>query len=75
MGSGGGKDWWVEGIRIGWERFEEREGATRHVAAMDDLGEDANAILKVKFVKGRRYIIRVRVHYVMSPEGVALLVF
>ena len=55
--------------------FEEREGTTRHVAAMDDSGEDANAILKVKFVKGRRYIIRVRVHYVMSPEGVALLVF
>jgi hypothetical protein len=26
-------------------------------------------------VKGRRYIIRVRVHYVMSPDGVALLVF
>ena len=39
------------------------------------LGEETNAILKVKFVKGRRYIIRVRVHYVMSPEGVALLVF
>jgi hypothetical protein len=55
--------------------FEERDGKPRHLAARDDSGEEANAILKVKLVKGRRYIIRVRVHYVMSPDGVALLVF
>jgi hypothetical protein len=55
--------------------FEEREGKPRHLAAKDDSGEEANATMKVKMVKGRRYIIRVRVHYVMSPDGVALLVF
>jgi hypothetical protein len=54
--------------------FEERGGKARHFASRDDSGEEANANLKVKLVKGRRYIIRVRVHYVMSPAGVALLV-
>lgn len=53
--------------------FEEREGTPRHLASRDDSGEESNAIIKVKMVKDRRYIIRVRVHYVMSPDGVALL--
>lgn len=53
--------------------FEERDGTPRHLAGKDDPGEEANAIIKTKMVKGRRYIIRVRIHYVMSPDGVALL--
>jgi len=53
--------------------FEEREGKPRHLASKDDSGTESNATIKVKLVKERRYIIRVRVHYVMSPEGVALL--
>jgi hypothetical protein len=54
--------------------FEERDGEPRHFAAADDSGLEANAAIVAKFVKGRRYIIRVRVHYIMSPDGVGLLV-
>ena len=54
--------------------FEEREGTPRHFAAEDDSGLDSNATLKVKLVKGRRYIIRVRIHYITSPDGVGLLI-
>jgi hypothetical protein len=55
--------------------FEERDGKPRHLASRDDSGEESNATIKVKMVKGRHYVIRVRVHYVMSPDGVGLLVF
>jgi hypothetical protein len=54
--------------------FEERGGKPRYLTAADDSGDDTNAIIKVKLVKGRRYLIRVRVHYVMSSDGLGLLV-
>lgn len=54
--------------------FEERDGVSRHLAAEDDSGYETNATIKEKFVKGRRYIIRVRVHYISSPDGVGLIV-
>jgi hypothetical protein len=53
--------------------FEERDGKPRHLTGKDDSGEETNATIKVKMVKGRHYIIRVRIHYISSPEGVALL--
>ena len=55
--------------------FEERDAKPRYLSGEDDSGEEANAVIKVKMIKGRRYIIRVRVHYVMSPDGVGLLLF
>jgi len=54
--------------------FEERDGMPRHLAAEDDSGLDSNLTIKTKLIKGRRYIIRVRVHYVTSPDGVGLLI-
>ena len=53
--------------------FEERNGVPRHFAAADDSGLEANASIAAKFVKGRRYIIRVRVHYITSADGIGLL--
>jgi hypothetical protein len=54
--------------------FEERDGEPRYFAAEDDSGEPANATLKVRLVKDRRYIIRVRIHYLLTSDGVGLLV-
>ena len=54
--------------------FEEREGTPRHFAAEDDSGLESNAMIKAKLIKGRRYVIRVRIHYIMSPDGVGLLI-
>jgi len=53
--------------------FEERDGTSRHLIGKDDSGEETNATIKTKMVKGRRYIIRVRIHYISSSQGVALL--
>jgi len=53
--------------------FEERDGTPRHLIGKDDSGEETNATIKTKMVKGRRYIIRVRIHYISSSQGVALL--
>ena len=54
--------------------FEERDGEPRHLVSDDDSGDDANVTLTAKLVKGRRYIIRVRVNFVTSPDGVGLLI-
>lgn len=54
--------------------FEERDGEPRYLTAEDDSGTPANATITVRLVKGRRYIVRVRLHYVMSPDGVGLLI-
>ena len=54
--------------------FEERDGEPRHLASVDDFGEDGNAEVGLKLVKERRYFIRVRAHYVATPDGIGLLV-
>ena len=54
--------------------FEERNGEPRHMAAEDDSGSDGNALIATKLIKGRRYLVRVRVHYVSSPDGAGLLI-
>lgn len=43
--------------------FEEDGGDLRFLAADDDGGEDRNAQLVVKLLKGRRYVLRVRTQY------------
>lgn len=53
--------------------FEIRDGEPRHLIAQDDSGVDENLTLKVKLVKGRNYILRVRVNFTNSVEGVGLL--
>jgi hypothetical protein len=43
--------------------FEDDNGELRYLAGDDDSGEDYNAHLQVKLLKGRRYVLRVRLYY------------
>ena len=43
--------------------FEERAGTWRFLASDDDSGEDRNASLRVRLVKGHRYAVRVRMRF------------
>lgn len=43
--------------------FEMREGQPRFLAGDDDSGRDLNAQLKLRLVRGREYILRVRLYY------------
>ena len=43
--------------------FEDDNGELRYLAGDDDSGEDHNASLQVKLLKGRRYVLRVRLYY------------
>lgn len=54
--------------------FEVRGGEPRHMIAQDDSGIDENLSFRVKLVKGRKYILRVRVNFTNEGEGVGLLV-
>jgi hypothetical protein len=53
--------------------FEERDNEPRYLTAGDDSGMDANVAVNVKMVKGRKYTIRVRIHYV-SGDGAGLII-
>lgn len=43
--------------------FEDEEGELRYRTADDDSGEDRNASLHVKLIKGRRYVLRIRLYF------------
>lgn len=53
--------------------FEQREGEPRYLTADDDAGVDANATIRIRFVRGRKYIIRVRVHFIAPDAELGLL--
>jgi hypothetical protein len=53
--------------------FEERDGRPRFLTAGDDSAVDANVALNVRMVKGRRYTLRVRTHFV-SGDGAGLII-
>jgi hypothetical protein len=54
--------------------FEERGSEWRFHAGDDDGGEDRNAALRIRLVRGRRYMLRVRIRYTdgTSPPTVML---
>ena len=54
--------------------FEVRDEEPRHFLSADDSGSEANVKIKSKFIKGRTYIIRVRVNYTSTPDAVGLLI-
>ncbi len=54
--------------------FVERNGVWRHFDAEDSSGVDQNTQITAKFVKGERYSIRVRVHYVEPQTGIAVVI-
>jgi hypothetical protein len=43
--------------------FEDEDGELRYRAGDDDSGEDYNANIRFKLVKGRRYVLRIRLYY------------
>jgi hypothetical protein len=54
--------------------FEEEQGVYRYRTADDDSGEDRNAALRVKLIKGHKYVLRVRLKYtdLASPPVVMM---
>ncbi len=42
--------------------FEERDGEPRYLTAQDDGGTPHNATVRIRLVKGRRYVVRVRLY-------------
>lgn len=43
--------------------FEDEDGTLRYRTADDDSGVARNACLRVKLIKGRRYVLRIRLYY------------
>lgn len=54
--------------------FEMRGGEPRHHVAEDDSGFDHNLNIRCKLIKGRTYLIRVRVNFVTSTDGLGLFI-
>lgn len=54
--------------------FEVRDDEPRYFVSEDDSGIDANLLVEAKLIKGRTYVVRVRVNFVASPDGVGLLI-
>jgi hypothetical protein len=52
--------------------FEERDGEPRYLAGDDDSAADRNATIKARLVRGRRYLLRVRLHY-RAGDGFAVM--
>lgn len=55
--------------------FETRDGEPRFLAGDDDSGTALNAQLKLRLVRGREYILRVRLYYENASGGTAILMW
>lgn len=53
--------------------FEEVDGEPRYLAGDDDSGEDRNALIHIKLLAGRRYIVRLRMYYAWQSGASALM--
>ncbi|MFF0200578.1 M12 family metallopeptidase [Streptomyces sp. NPDC005017] len=53
--------------------FEERDGEPRYLAADDDGGSSRNARIGARLVKGRRYVVRVRLYSGWGPGETAVM--
>ncbi|MER7931032.1 M12 family metallopeptidase [Streptomyces sp. NPDC093272] len=53
--------------------FEERDGEPRYLAGHDDGGTAHNALVGVRLVKGRRYVVRVRLHSTWGSGETAVM--
>lgn len=54
--------------------FEERDDEPHFVAAADDVGSGLNAAVTHRLIEGRRYHVRVRVHFAGGDGPIGLLV-
>ncbi|WEO94035.1 M12 family metallopeptidase [Streptomyces sp. FXJ1.172] len=53
--------------------FEERDGEPRFLAGHDDGGAPGNAAVRVRLVKGRRYVVRVRLYSTWGSGETAVM--
>jgi len=53
--------------------FEDDDGDMRFIDGDDDSGTDRNASLNVRLIKGRRYVLRMRLYYKRSAGDTVLL--
>jgi hypothetical protein len=53
--------------------FEERDGEPRYLAGRDDGGTPHNASLRVRLVKGRRYVVRIRLYSAWGTGETAVM--
>ena len=47
--------------------FEDVAGSLKYRGGDDDSGEDANAYLRIRMTRGRKYVLRIRLYYADRP--------
>ena len=55
--------------------FEKADGQLRFRRGADDSGEDANASMRIKLVKGREYVMRLRLYHSERPAEAAVMMW
>ncbi len=55
--------------------FEDDNGQLRYRTGDDDSGQDANAYFRIKLIKGRRYVLRLRLYYSDRPGETAVMMW
>ncbi|MEO0406607.1 MAG: M12 family metallopeptidase [Cyanobacteria bacterium P01_A01_bin.135] len=55
--------------------FEEEDGQLRYRTGDDDSGQDTNAFFRIKLIKGRRYVLRIRLYYSDRPGETAVMMW
>ncbi|GAA2769171.1 M12 family metallopeptidase [Streptomyces indiaensis] len=53
--------------------FEERDGEPRYLVGRDDGGTPHNTMIRARLVKGRRYVVRVRLYSARGCGGTAVM--
>ncbi len=53
--------------------FEEQNGEMRYLKGADDSGSDLNASFRVRLLKGRRYVLRIRLYYTFAGGDTAVI--
>jgi hypothetical protein len=55
--------------------FEDINGQLRYRTGDDDSGQDSNAYFRVKLVKGRKYVLRLRLYYADRPGETSVMMW
>jgi hypothetical protein len=55
--------------------FEDSTSELRYLTADDDSGEARNAYIRVKLMKGREYILRIRLYYASRAGETAVMMW
>ena len=55
--------------------FEQINGANRYVVGDDDSGTNRNAYLRQRLVRGRTYVVRIRLYYAFRSGEVAVMIW